>query len=353
MEALLAIRENGGHPNIAGMQENFDEGEFFYIVLDLVSGGEMFDQLCSAGAYSEADAARVVREVASALAFIHGIGIVHGDLKPENLMLSTGKTANSVIKVVDFGCAQTDRPGLAQSGKAMSSIANTPAYSPPEALKKSGRKGYLEPSFDMWSLGVILYIVLTGVHPFDLYGNSPDQEIEQLIISGKQPPLKNSPITAHLSDDAIGLIKLLLKKDPRQRMTAQDLLNHPWVRGETARTKKIADSDKRISAFRKFKTKLEAKVFADMVELSDNINADDVTRKTSLIERSFQKLNPDHRGYVTTKTLQNLTKQQSEKSEGDADSLSLSGFSDLLAENLQNVRITYALAICCVDLSMA
>lgn len=80
MEALLHIREHGRHPNICSLRENFEEGQHYYLVLDLVSGGEMFDHLCQQGPYSEADAARLVREVASALAFCHGIGVVHGDL---------------------------------------------------------------------------------------------------------------------------------------------------------------------------------------------------------------------------------------------------------------------------------
>lgn len=84
MDALMHIRSNGGHPNICGLRENFDQGDYYYLVLDLVSGGEMFDHLCNHGPYSEADAARLVREVASALAFLHGLNTVHGDLKPEN-----------------------------------------------------------------------------------------------------------------------------------------------------------------------------------------------------------------------------------------------------------------------------
>ena len=80
MEALLHIRQHGGHPNICRLRENFDEGQYYYLILDLVSGGEMFDHLVNQGPYSEADAARLIREVASALAFCHGIGLVHGDL---------------------------------------------------------------------------------------------------------------------------------------------------------------------------------------------------------------------------------------------------------------------------------
>ena len=82
MDALLHLRQNGGHPNICGLRENFDEDEFYYLVLDLITGGEMFDALCANGAYSELDAARLVREVANALHFMHGIGIVHGAYVP-------------------------------------------------------------------------------------------------------------------------------------------------------------------------------------------------------------------------------------------------------------------------------
>ncbi len=85
MDAFLHIRKLGGHPNLCGLRENFDEGGFYYLVMDLIRGGEMFDHLVKDGAYSEFDAARLVREVGSALSFLHGIGVVHGDLKPENL----------------------------------------------------------------------------------------------------------------------------------------------------------------------------------------------------------------------------------------------------------------------------
>ena len=85
MDAFLHIRKVGGHPNICGLRETFDEGGFYYLILDLIQGGEMFDHLMKDGAYSEADAARLVREVGSALSFLHGIGLVHSDLKPENL----------------------------------------------------------------------------------------------------------------------------------------------------------------------------------------------------------------------------------------------------------------------------
>jgi serine/threonine protein kinase len=335
MDALLYLRDNGGHPHICGLKENYDENDHYYLVLDLVSGGEMFDHLCAHGAYSEADAARLVREIASALSFLHGIGIVHGDMKPENLMLSSEKATSSAIKIVDFGCAQVtveDAPLLDSKSKG---TANTPAYCPPEILDKNRKSDRIEPAFDMWALGVILYIMLTGVHPFDLYGNASDDEIESQILSRHTPPLRNSPMTAHLSNDAIEVIEKLINWDPDQRTAALELLQNPWVLGDKARTAKMADSDKKLSTYRAFETKLEAKVFADMVKWSDEVDDNDVAKRTSLIERSFQMLNPDHLGYVTAGDLCKLTDDGGDGKEGD-DKLSLSGYSDLLAENMKN-----------------
>jgi hypothetical protein len=117
MRALLRIRENGSHPNICGLRETFSEKTFYYLILDLIAGIEMFEHLVSNGAYSENECARLIREVASALAFLHGIGITHCDLKPENLMLSSlnprcvcnkrgfGKRKMRVIALAKTTCA--------------------------------------------------------------------------------------------------------------------------------------------------------------------------------------------------------------------------------------------------------
>eukprot|EP00957_Ditylum_brightwellii_P010814 820006-Ditylum_brightwellii.AAC.1 len=155
IDALLHIQKSGGHPNICGLQKAYSEVRDFVLVLDLVTGGEMFDHLIEGGAYSEADAARLVREVASALSFIHGIGIVHVDLKPENLMLSSKSRDDAVIKLVDFGCSEVISPERDEDALT----AGTIAYSPPEALIYSNGvpRKTIKPSFDMWSMGIILY----------------------------------------------------------------------------------------------------------------------------------------------------------------------------------------------------
>jgi len=304
----------------------------------------MFDHLIKDGAYSEADAARLVREVGSALSFLHGIGLVHADLKPENLMLSSENASDAVIKVVDFGCAEIiDQNSPYYNPFGSLSLANTPGYSPPEMVDTSRTERHLEPSVDMFSLGVIIYIMLTGVHPFDISGESTDEEMNERILRNVMPPLRNYPITSHISESAIELIEKLLDWDPKARMTALELLNHPWVKGETATTGKITDSDKKLKSFRKYKSGLERQVFGNLVKCSDVMNTDDVARKTSLIQRSFQMIDSENRGYITPKDLKKVdmkTQEDIDDQESEEDShLSLSGFSDLLSEHMKNLYL--------------
>mmetsp|Transcript_21242 Transcript_21242/g.38364 ORF Transcript_21242/g.38364 Transcript_21242/m.38364 type:complete len:865 (-) Transcript_21242:249-2843(-) len=351
MNALLHLRMNGGHPNISGLREDFDDDKNYSLILDLVSGGEMFDHLVERGAYSEADASRLISEVASALAFLHGIGIVHGDLKPENLMLTSTKSSDSVIQVVDFGCAEVhDEDAVFQQDKGP--IGRTPAYSPPEAFEN--KKSKADPALDIWALGVILYIMLTGMHPFDLEGGAPDEEIERRVRNREAPPLDNSKVTAHLSDSSIDLIKKLVAWDPKNRLTAIEMLDHPWVKGDTALTTKIEDSDTKLSNYRKFKSQIESKIFADLVKWADEQST---SKNSSLIERSFRSLDEKGKGFLSLSDLQKTLgtdKKEStirtptvlgkflnmftftEETADNSNSLSLSGFSNLVSESMKN-----------------
>lgn len=279
-----------------------------------------------------------MREVASALSFIHGVGCVHGDLKPENLMLSTTNVSDAVVKIIDFGAAQI----VSDSGcpAIPPSEGNTWAYCPPEVLldKKTGiDSALLDPALDMWSLGVILYIMLVGGHPFDFEGDTPDEEIATKVIlcNSSPPPLVDSIYTEHLSPSAIDLIQRLLAYDPAERLSALEMLEHPWVRGETASDDKIADSDKKLSKFRVFKSGLEAKVFADLFTWSET-SSDDAAKKTSLIERSFRSFDDQQKGFITRKDLKQHFKGDADEDSEEGESLSLSAFSNLLSEHMQN-----------------
>ena len=268
MKALMQIKAAGGHSSICWMQEHFDQGPYFYLILELIQGSELFEHLCEIGSYSEASCAQIVRGMASALHFLHGIGIVHCDLKPENLMLVSCRQHPSeqpqagLVKLVDFGCAQFLAPNTAagtttnddsspflnhddEHNKKRTEV--TVAYCPPEVLhhKKMTQQqqchhhtdNMIDPSFDLWSLGIIMYIMLTGIHPFDLDCCATNEEIEARILSGKKPPIRNSEYTAHLSKDAIDLLDGLIEWDPNKRLTAEQLLQNRWVLGEMASTK--------------------------------------------------------------------------------------------------------------------
>ena len=242
----------------------YEDVSHYYLILDLVSGGEMFEHLINYGAYSEADAARLMHEVASALAFIHGVGVVHADLKPENLLLCSKNRLDGTIKMIDFGCAvveHVDEDDTA-SIKGEEISTGTTAYWPPERFQK-GRP--VDAPMDMWGAGVILYIMLTGVHPFDVMGMSNDEEIEERITKSVESPPMEPEYTSHLSESAKDLIRRLMEKDPAKRLTAYEMLQHPWVRGETATTEKIMDSDKKLSRFKDLREQLEAGVFAVLV----------------------------------------------------------------------------------------
>lgn len=235
-EALFRIKDQGGHPNICALRDIYEDDEHFFLILDFVAGGEMLEHIMEQGIYSEEDASRLMREIASALSFLHEAGIVHSDVKPENLMLSSQERTEGKIKVIDFGCAVLDE---ASSGKMRAEekenmvrectgTSGTTAYWPPERFFEGA---VADSASDMWSVGTILFTMLTGVHPFDVSGTSSDSEIEEAIKSDPTPPI-GPDLTAHLSPSAVDLIQKLMAKEPSERLTANEMLNHPWILGK-------------------------------------------------------------------------------------------------------------------------
>lgn len=136
--------------------------------------------------------------------------------------------------------------------------------------------------------------MLVGRHPFDPQGIATDDEIEQAILKGP-PHIQKSPYTSHLSDSAIDLLEKLMQTNPKKRMTALQMLQHPWVKGITANTDKIKDSDEKLRAFRRYKSQLEVKIFCDWIaDASSNAG-----KKVSLMEQAFRSFDTTGKGYVT------------------------------------------------------
>jgi serine/threonine protein kinase len=296
----------------------YEDLTHFYLVMDLITGGELFDHLSNDGAYSEADAARLVFEIASALAFMHGVGVIHGDIKPENLMLCSRKRRGGTIKIIDFGCAITQPVGHYDAAGAITdndeSISSdnlegpaetgTTGYWPPERFR--GHK--LTPNVDTWALGIILYIMLMGFHPFDVDCDRSDEEVAAAIQKNPLPPMDEMYV-GHLSESAKDLIRRLMESDPDKRMTAYELMHHEWVQGETATTEKIEDSDKRLSKFQDLRYKLEASVFAVLVNQGHaNLTMSESKRNNTEVHRNsgvsimksvFDVFDKDGKGFVT------------------------------------------------------
>lgn len=212
----IGILKHVRHPNILRLHQIFEDKKKIYLVTELLEGGELFDRIVERGCFSEQDAARIIRDIVDALAYLHGKGICHRDLKPENILLDKPGD-DAVIKITDFGLSKF--VDLANH-KMLQTACGTPGYVAPEVLEQ---RGY-EMSVDMWSTGVILYILLCGFPPF--YAETDVELYEQIKRCDYSFP---SPYWDGISENAKLLIRGLLRHDPASRLTPQQVLEHEWL----------------------------------------------------------------------------------------------------------------------------
>eukprot|EP01092_Planopodium_desertum_P003606 TRINITY_DN16666_c0_g1_i4.p1 TRINITY_DN16666_c0_g1~~TRINITY_DN16666_c0_g1_i4.p1 ORF type:complete len:278 (-),score=68.07 TRINITY_DN16666_c0_g1_i4:70-813(-) len=204
------------HRNIIKLKAVFEDPKKVYLVMELVTGGELFDRIVEKGSYSERDAAVLVAKIVDAIANLHEQKIAHRDLKPENLLLKSKKSDTSV-KIADFGLSR-----MIDEKAMMQTACGTPGYVAPEVLKATG---YGE-EVDMWSIGVIAYILLCGFPPF--YGDTIPEIFEQIMAADFEYP---DDYWKGISKSAKDFINKLLVVDPKKRLTARDALSHPWLAG--------------------------------------------------------------------------------------------------------------------------
>jgi len=215
------------HPNIIKIYEFYSTDKYIYIINELCTGGELFNKIVEVKYFTESTACFIMRQLLSAVAYCHDKGVIHRDLKPENILIENSEEKNKEyfnIKIIDFGTCEILKK------KKLTEQIGTSFYIAPEVLKN----GYNE-KCDLWSCGVILYILLSGCPPF--YGKS-EKEIFQKILDGKIDFNKNK-IWSKISDEAKNLVTKLLQVDPQKRISASEALEDIWFKNNINIIKEI------------------------------------------------------------------------------------------------------------------
>jgi len=215
-EIAVLKRVSMGHANILTLVDYFETMNNLYLVTDLALGGELFDRICRKGSYYESDASELIRATLSAVAYLHDHGIVHRDLKPENLLFRTAED-NAELLIADFGLSKIMDE---EQFHVLTTTCGTPGYMAPEIFRKTGHGKPV----DVWAIGVITYFLLCGYTPFDRDSNMEEMQAILAADYTFDPDYWGS-----VSDTAKDFIGRCLTVDPKDRITAHDALNHPFL----------------------------------------------------------------------------------------------------------------------------
>ncbi|XP_049331009.1 calcium/calmodulin-dependent protein kinase type 1D isoform X2 [Astyanax mexicanus] len=227
IENEIAVLRKIKHENIVALEDIYESSDHLYLIMQLVSGGELFDRIVEKGFYTEKDASTLIRQVLDAVNYLHSMGIVHRDLKPENLLYFNPQDGSKIM-ISDFGLSKMEG-----TGDVMSTACGTPGYVAPEVL---AQKPYSK-AVDCWSIGVIAYILLCGYPPF--YDENDSKLFEQILKADYE---FDAPYWDDISDSAKHFIGCLMEKDSSKRYTCEQALRHPWIAGDTALCKNIHES---------------------------------------------------------------------------------------------------------------
>ncbi|KAK6942508.1 EF-hand domain [Dillenia turbinata] len=269
------------HPNIISIKGAYEDAVAVHMVMELCTGGELFDRIVKRGHYSERKAAELIRTIVSATEACHSLGVMHRDLKPENFLFVDEKE-DSALKTIDFGLSVFFKPG-----EYFSDVVGSPYYVAPEVLRKC-----YGPAADVWSVGVILYILLSGVPPF---WAETEQAIFEEVLHGDLD-FSSDPWPS-ISESAKDLVRKMLVRDPRKRLTAHEVLCHPWIQDGGAVPDKPLDSAvlsrlKQFSAMNKLK-KMALRIIAE------NLSEEEIAG----LKEMFKMIDTDNSGQITFEEL--------------------------------------------------
>ncbi|XP_043672783.1 calcium/calmodulin-dependent protein kinase type II alpha chain isoform X4 [Vespula pensylvanica] len=232
------------HPNIVRLHDSIQEENYHYLVFDLVTGGELFEDIVAREFYSEADASHCIQQILESVHHCHHNGVVHRDLKPENLLLAS-KAKGAAVKLADFGLAIE----VSGESQAWYGFAGTPGYLSPEVLKK---EPYGKP-VDIWACGVILYILLVGYPPF--WDDDQHRLYAQIKAGSYDYP---SPEWDTVTPEAKNLINQMLTVNPSKRITANEALKHPWI-CQRERVASVVHRQETVDCLKKFNARRKLK----------------------------------------------------------------------------------------------
>ncbi|VAH65616.1 unnamed protein product [Triticum turgidum subsp. durum] len=296
--------------SIVSLREACEDEGAVHLVMELCEGGELFDRIVARGHYTERAAANVTRTIVEVVQLCHRHGVIHRDLKPENFLFAN-KKENSPLKAIDFGLSIFFKPG-----EKFSEIVGSPYYMAPEVLKRN-----YGPEIDIWSAGVILYILLCGVPPF---WAETEQGVAQAILRGnidfKREPWPN------VSENAKDLVRRMLEPDPKLRLTAKQVLEHHWLQNaKKAPNVPLGDIVK--SRLKQFSRMNRFKRRALRV-IADHLSAEEVED----IKEMFKAMDTDNDGIISCEELKSgIAKFGSHLVESEV---------QMLIEALTNVQIT-------------
>ncbi|KAL7095317.1 hypothetical protein ACP275_10G016300 [Erythranthe tilingii] len=286
--------------SIVSLKEACEDENAVHLVMELCEGGELFDRIVARGHYTERAAAAVTRTIMEVVQLCHEHGVIHRDLKPENFLFAN-KKENSPLKAIDFGLSIFFKPG-----ETFSEIVGSPYYMAPEVLRRN-----YGPEIDIWSAGVILYILLCGVPPF--WAES-EQGVAHAIIRGKID-FEREPWPS-VSEGAKSLVKQMLEPDAKLRLTAKQVLEHPWIQN-AKKAPNIPLGDvvksrlKQFSLMNRFKRKA-LRVIADFLS----------NEEVGGMKEMFTRIDTDGDGIVSTEELKaGLHKSNSQLSESEIELL--------------------------------
>jgi len=282
------------HPNIIKLYEIYENDNYIYLVMELCTGGELFDRIIQkteqGKQFTEKEVAQIFQQMMSAINYCHSNKIVHRDLKPENLLLAN-KDENSPIKVIDFGMSR-----IFNDKQAMFDKVGTAYYISPEVLD-----GFYDEKCDIWSAGIILYILLCGYPPFN--GNDDDEIYESIK---KRKFVYPDSEWAHVSNEAKDLINKMLS-DPLTRLTAEQVLSHPWLKKQLNKETKASEIKINFNTFKTYSgaNKLSRAV---LTYIASRLTDDEVKK----LKETFQKIDVNGDGMLTLEELKKAVAQNPE-----------------------------------------